>query len=551
MVADIRAGGGDSTPSSMIAANGHLYFAANDGTTGSELWRSDGTGAGTARIADINPSGSSNPHNLTLVAGTLFFTADDGTTGNELWKSDGVSTATLVKDINASVGSNPSHLVDLGGILLFSANDGVVGTELWRSDGTGAGTVMVLDIRAGASSSSPGGTGMVNLGGTAYFAANDGTNGRELWRSDGTAAGTFLVKDIETGGSSFPGGDSGLVVVNGTLFFDASDSDHGNELWKSDGTEAGTLLVKDIVAGATDSFPSELANVDGTLFFQACDADGCELWRSDGTAAGTALVQDIQPGAVDSFPSGLTAVAGKLFFNADDGSNGVELWSFSLCSEIDPLLPGCAPADSDAGKCDASLGKLTSKLLASDRKCLAKNSSALFKGSTYEGQACEDVARYRFLGSLSSLALKEPTCIPGCFGSGDIESRANAAEAEVDALAGVIYCDAASATAQGDGFGGYVPTAATQACSDGLAKLAGSLSKAVLTCNARKGAASVTSTTFDLAACQATAVGNFESAAGALTGCASCVQASEVRDAIVTQANTSDSSSAYCRNPLF
>ncbi|MEB3831575.1 ELWxxDGT repeat protein, partial [Phormidium sp. CCY1219] len=72
---------------------------------------------------------------------------------------------------------------------------------------------------------------------------DDGTNGFELWKSDGTAAGTVLVKDIRSGsGSSNP---SNLTNINGTLYFGADDGTNGFELWKSDGTAAGTVLVKD------------------------------------------------------------------------------------------------------------------------------------------------------------------------------------------------------------------------------------------------------------------------------------------------------------------
>jgi ELWxxDGT repeat protein len=62
-----------------------LFFRADDGTTGRELWTSDGTAAGTTLVKDIHPAGDSSPHNLTNVNGTLFFAAADGTTGIELW----------------------------------------------------------------------------------------------------------------------------------------------------------------------------------------------------------------------------------------------------------------------------------------------------------------------------------------------------------------------------------------------------------------------------------------------------------------------------------
>ena len=94
-------------PSYLTNVNGTLFFAADDGTHGGELWKSDGTAAGTVAGQGHQPGQRQLrlPYNLTNVNGTLFFAADDGTHGSELWKSDGTAAGTvLVKDINPGSG---------------------------------------------------------------------------------------------------------------------------------------------------------------------------------------------------------------------------------------------------------------------------------------------------------------------------------------------------------------------------------------------------------------------------------------------------------------
>ena len=85
-VKDINPGPGDANPSWLTVMAGSLYFGADDGVHGTELWKSNGTKAGTVRLTDINPSGNSDPGYLTAVAGKLYFSATDGSSGLELWK---------------------------------------------------------------------------------------------------------------------------------------------------------------------------------------------------------------------------------------------------------------------------------------------------------------------------------------------------------------------------------------------------------------------------------------------------------------------------------
>ena len=66
----------------MTNVNGTLFFTADNGTNGQELWKSNGTPGGTVLVKDIRAgSASSGAGNLTNVNGTLYFTADDGTSG--------------------------------------------------------------------------------------------------------------------------------------------------------------------------------------------------------------------------------------------------------------------------------------------------------------------------------------------------------------------------------------------------------------------------------------------------------------------------------------
>jgi ELWxxDGT repeat protein len=183
-------------------------------------------GPRVALIKDINPGGlNSNPGTNVftfvskLMNGVLFFPADDGVNGVELWKTDGTASGTvLVKDINPSGPSNPGSFVVFNNTLFFIASDGVTGFELWKSDGTAAGTVLVKDINTGGGWAFSGGSQLAVSSGFLFLPADNGVLGRELWKSDGTAAGTVLVKDLEPGAGSGIGFPQ-MLDVNGTLFF--------------------------------------------------------------------------------------------------------------------------------------------------------------------------------------------------------------------------------------------------------------------------------------------------------------------------------------------
>ncbi len=372
--------------------NGILYFPATDGA-GRELWRSDGTAAGTFRFADINPGVlSSNPSEFLVIGQTLYFAAEGATGGNELWKTDGTVAGTVrVKDIvPGAAWSNPSNLTNVNGTLFFIATESWINHSLWKSDGTEAGTEFITGIATSEFSAY-----LTNVNGTLFFQNSDPANGAELWKSDGTAAGTMLVKNIApSGGSSNP---RDLINFNGTLYFHASDGVTGGELWKSNGTEAGTVLVKDVAPGPVGSIPFEFTFMNGELYFLAfqpneerkiwkTDGTGVgtvpvtnspqniwdltavgdqlfytvnnnlqrELWRSDGTNAGTILLADIGTGSVPAVNADLSAVGDTLYFTATDPVHGIELWK----SDGTPAGTGIV-ADVATGTLSASPARLT------------------------------------------------------------------------------------------------------------------------------------------------------------------------------------------------
>ena len=370
--------GNNGNPQFMTNVNGTLFFVANDGTTGRELWKSDGTQSGTSIVKDINPGASHSqiakiinfngkacfrassnvngyelwisdgteagtkiikefgegnlgidPSDLIVFKNELYFTERNNTTGVNLWKTDGTETGTvLIKNLYTSGNANnAAYLTVMGNHLyFFAAEVGLLTSDLWKTDGTSAGTSIVISMS--------GQTGELISTGDKLFFAFGGTGGsatnKGLYITDGTSNGTVKVKDLALSYMiNFPTNGT-AVYTNNNLIFTANDGVHGEELWKSDGTEAGTVLLKDINTGISDGLdfqPFITKGFGGKVYFVAKDNSFVrEIWTSDATEAGTMALDTPNFGSAN--PNGLYAYNGYVYYRARSTSNlsGEELW---------------------------------------------------------------------------------------------------------------------------------------------------------------------------------------------------------------------------------
>lgn len=368
LVRDINAGPTGSDPTDMAVLNGFIYFTAETPAEGRELWRTNGTLAGTTRVKDIiaGPASSNQANDYHLFSNGSFLLFSAATPGNgiELYRSNGTDAGTvLLKDINTGNAgvdsSSPRNFYTVNNTIIFLARTTATGEELWRTDGTEAGTIPLADINPGPASFSeisipvpppfppqsiPLFLGFHTFNNRAYFIADNGTSTGVMWVTDGTAANTDPVFNILDGTSVPPILLIDAVNYPNKFFFPVSDGQTRSEIWESDGTSANTRLFRSFTPTTAGNLPFILVpytydllnqNVYQTLFqgnkffFSAGSAtEGDELWISDGTTAGTNRVKDIYAGignGIDLGEGSYLYTSNTLFFSGTTAAQGQEL----------------------------------------------------------------------------------------------------------------------------------------------------------------------------------------------------------------------------------
>ncbi|MEO7795895.1 MAG: hypothetical protein ABIV06_14100, partial [Thermoanaerobaculia bacterium] len=168
----------------FAAYRDRLYFLLDSGAAGeTEIWRTDGTRAGTQIAARLPAGRSGYSRSAQATPLGLYFIAARADNPAELWRSDGTQAGTFALYPNAAgvAGQGVVEFTYFRDRILFSATDAEAGSELWQTYGTPASTSRAADLRPGALGSGPGGFAV--LGDRLFFSADEGLNGRELWMS--------------------------------------------------------------------------------------------------------------------------------------------------------------------------------------------------------------------------------------------------------------------------------------------------------------------------------------------------------------------------------
>ena len=310
-----------------------------------KLWRTDGTSIGTWPTEVSLLLDASVPKRLFATsAGGLFITTNIASpvdASSELWHSDlsQAGTSKLAEFYIGEYGQNAlSNFVELDGKWLFGASDiqprSLDQYGLFNID-PATQRLQHIERLSDDSHSHPrktlvGANELTRIGDTVYLSGgNWWEHGTELWRTEGTSDETHMVMDIHPGDVPYQSSSrpSQLTNVNGTLFFNADDGEHGRELWQSDGTAAGTRLVTEVVPGEA-GFISTDARAVGELYFFDVDSSAfyhpqfsASLWRSDGTTSGTFELQ-----THEFSPEGMIEFNGRLFYYVDTDSH-FEVWT--------------------------------------------------------------------------------------------------------------------------------------------------------------------------------------------------------------------------------
>ncbi|MBK8243246.1 MAG: T9SS type A sorting domain-containing protein [Saprospiraceae bacterium] len=313
----------------IISANGKLFFTGNDYISGKEPFVYDPQSDKYTLLMDINTGNSSSGiFSSKLFNDFIIFPAKDSKEDYELYATNTkLNSVILLKNINANSSGISDYYSSISTPLglFFTADDGKNGEELWITDGTSINTMLLKDIEVGKMSSFPELYSYNPILKKVLFAATTQSKGREYYISDGTPLGTYLLKDINPG--DFIGDTRSACSVDSLFYFIAEDDKDGKQIWKSDGTQSGTTQVTNNSSQFNNPF-SLIPFGNKCLFF----ANGQQFYITDGSLTGTILLSNslipYPPGFINFNTQSWVNLNNKIYFAADQTSTGENMELF-------------------------------------------------------------------------------------------------------------------------------------------------------------------------------------------------------------------------------
>ncbi|RYD49867.1 MAG: hypothetical protein EOP83_24665, partial [Verrucomicrobiaceae bacterium] len=315
-----------NNPRAFITSGSVAYFIAND----NDVWRSDGTPAGTSKVITI-PEASGVPQTLAVAGSRLFVTTVLDSQYQLLRCPIGGGDLTNITPPEA-IGWEFFELQPASAIgddiFFVSYQPGNV-RSLWASDGLTTGTRRIPLLHPGASAEPRVVGSVVQWQGSLYLRARTPENNYELWRSDGTDTGTLRVKDFADHSFIIP--PHSQKNSDSLVFHVTPPTDDGEVLWQTKGDEASTQPIRktpDTFYSPSDGPQFALAQ-SGLIFSANQSMPEAALYRVKGPNGGAIQLTKTEKATGDSIPiySALPyeMLGGHLLQIVDTGK-GLEIW---------------------------------------------------------------------------------------------------------------------------------------------------------------------------------------------------------------------------------
>lgn len=399
-VADVYFGPKGSYPMYLTNFQDTLYFVANVGSVGTEIWKTDGTQKGTKLVEDLTEDGGSFNIpisvnlNSPLIANnnTLFVIPDTLTYQNRLMKTsrssipftsvsdqnisrkfkfknslycptdsssflvtDGTSAVTKTYSIN-NTKLDLDHIVyeDSVAYFIWQNNEASV---IYKFNGDTFTSILTINKPI---------YGLEKFNGKFYFYELSSSLDRipiRLAAIGQDGSGYMIIAGMEDNTTRNDQSYFFIKNIGNCIVFLGYDGTNNLELWRTD-SAYNTQIIKDINPNGGLNVNNMVLSKQNILFFSADIGHGNDIFQTDGTPEGTTRLRGLNPFGKVNYNS-MAIIKDVLYFGATNNSTGSELWKYKFVKNIN-LSEGSRNYSSDSLSFTCKLKSVLSPADATD-----------------------------------------------------------------------------------------------------------------------------------------------------------------------------------------